>query len=53
MNVKKLIEQQKKELKTEHDRLSLLLTDTQQKILKTEGAMLMMQHFEKLLDKEK
>jgi len=53
MNVKKLIEQQKEELKSEHERLRLLLNDTQQKILKTEGALLMMQHFENLIEKEK
>ena len=53
MNIKKLIEKQKDELRSEHERLSLLLNDTQQKILKTEGALLMMQHLENLIEKEK
>jgi len=53
MSIEDLIKSQKEELISEHERLSRILTDSQEKLLKTEGALLMMQHLEKLIEKEK
>jgi len=52
MNVKKVILSHQEELTAEHRRLSNILKDTQEKLLKTEGAILILQHFAKIVEKE-
>lgn len=53
MTIKELLQTQKLELTQEYERLRKNINDSQEKLLKTEGALLMIQHLEKLTEKEK
>ena len=52
MKIKELLQMQKLELTNEYGRIQKTIAESQAKLLKTEGALLMLQHLEKQLDKE-
>ena len=52
MNIQELIKAQKQELTNEHQRISKNISSSNEKLLKTEGALLMLQHLELQLIKE-
>lgn len=52
MKAVELIQAQKLELNHEYERIRRNIQDSQENLLKTEGALLMLQHLEKELDKE-
>jgi hypothetical protein len=53
MTFKELLQTQKLELTQEHQKLVRTINDTKEKLLKTEGALLMIQHLEKLTEEGK
>ncbi len=53
MTFKELLQTQKLELTQEHQKLVRTINETKEKLLKTEGALLMIQHLEKLTEEGK
>lgn len=47
MTFKDLLQTQKLELTKEHEKLRRIIKDSNERLLKTEGALLMIQHLEK------
>ena len=52
MNIQELINTQKLELTNEYERIRSNLADSKEKLLKTEGALLLLQYLEKQIVKE-
>ena len=53
MTFKELLQTQKLELTQEHEKLRRVINDSNERLLKTEGALLMIQHLEKQALEEK
>ena len=52
MKIKELIQMKKLEVTKEYEKLQKSITKSKEKLLKTEGAFLILQHLEQQLDKE-